>query len=115
MILDFEKNIFFINGKVINDQQNFDINKLKHICKLHFPNYNNDICKFIDDFYSFYNEGKSEYDYTIDIEHIAFWLDVKKEHLKRLLESNFVKNQDYIETTNQMIPDRWFKAQSKMI
>lgn len=23
--------------------------------------------------------------------------------------------QDYIETTNQMIPDRWFKAQSKMI
>ena len=23
--------------------------------------------------------------------------------------------QDYIETTNQMIPDRWFKAQSKMV
>lgn len=54
--------------------------------------------KFIDDFYSFYNEGKNEYDFAIDIENIAFWLDVKKEHLKRLLESNFAKNQDYIET-----------------
>ena len=54
--------------------------------------------KFIDDFYSFYNEGKNEYDFTIDLQNISFWLDVKKEHLKRLLESNFVKNQDYIET-----------------
>lgn len=54
--------------------------------------------KFIDDFYSFYNEGKNEYDFTIDLQNISFWLDVKKEHLKRLLESNFIKNQDYIET-----------------
>jgi len=54
--------------------------------------------KFIDDFYSFYNEGKNEYDFTIDLQNISFWLDVKKEHLKRLLESNFVKTQDYIET-----------------
>jgi hypothetical protein len=34
--------------------------------------------RFIDDFYSFYNEGKNEYDFAIDIENIAFWLDVKK-------------------------------------
>ena len=27
--IEEKKNIFFINGKVINDQQNFDINKLK--------------------------------------------------------------------------------------
>ncbi len=53
--------------------------------------------KFIDDFYSFYNDGKNEYDFTINLDNIAFWLDVKKEHLKRLLESNFVLNQDYIE------------------
>lgn len=53
--------------------------------------------KFIDDFYSFYNESKNEYDFTIDLSNISFWLDVKKEHLKRLLESNFIKNQDYIE------------------
>ena len=53
--------------------------------------------KFIDDFYSFYNEGKNEYDFTINLDNIAFWLDVKKEHLKRLLQSNFLINQDYIE------------------
>jgi len=29
--IEEKKNIFFINGKVINDQQNFDINKLKPI------------------------------------------------------------------------------------
>lgn len=54
--------------------------------------------KFIDDFYSFYNEGQNEYDFTIDLDNIAFWLEVKKGHLKTLLENNFVKNQDYIET-----------------
>ena len=47
--------------------------------------------KFIDDFYSFYNEGKNEYDFTFDIENIAFWLDLRKDNLKRLLESNFAK------------------------
>jgi hypothetical protein len=33
---------------------------------------------FINDFYTFYDEGKSEYDYTINLELIAKWLDVKK-------------------------------------
>ena len=54
--------------------------------------------KFIDDFYSFYNEGQNEYDFTINLDNIAFWLEVQKENLKRLLEYNFVKNQDFIET-----------------
>jgi phage anti-repressor protein len=54
--------------------------------------------KFIDDFYSFYNEGKNEYDFAIDIENVAYWLDLRKDNLKRLLESNFIKNKDYIET-----------------
>ena len=54
--------------------------------------------KFIDDFYSFYNEGKNEYDFTINLDNIAFLLDVKKENIKRLLlKSNFIVNQDYIE------------------
>ena len=44
---------------------------------------------FIYDFYSFYDEGKSEYDYTINLELIAKWLDIKKGHLKDLLKSNF--------------------------
>jgi phage anti-repressor protein len=53
--------------------------------------------QFFDDFYSFYNEGKNEYDFTINLDNIAFWLDVKKDNLKRLLLSNFLINQDYIE------------------
>src|ERR1700679_2273584 len=53
---------------------------------------------FIDDFYSFYDENKNEYDFTIDLDKIAVWLEVNKGHLKRLLESNFVKDQDYVIT-----------------
>ena len=53
--------------------------------------------KFIDDFYSFYDEGKNEYDYTVDLEKLAFWLEVRKEHLKDLLVANFTEGDDYIE------------------
>ena len=52
---------------------------------------------FIDDFYSFYNEGKNEYDFTINLELICTWLNVRKDQVKRLLESNFSINHDYIE------------------
>ena len=52
--------------------------------------------KFIDDFYSFYDEGQNEYDHTIDLEKLAFWLETRKDHLKELLESNFDENDDYI-------------------
>ena len=30
--------------------------------------------KFIDDFYSFYDEGKNEYDMSIDLEKLVEWL-----------------------------------------
>ena len=53
--------------------------------------------KFIDDFYTFYDNGKNEYDFTINLELIAKWLNVRKDDLKRLLISNFTKNIDYIE------------------
>lgn len=53
--------------------------------------------KFIDDFYTFYDEKMNIYDYSIDLEIIAEWLEVRKEHLKRLLFSNFSKNEDFIE------------------
>jgi phage anti-repressor protein/predicted GIY-YIG superfamily endonuclease len=56
---------------------------------------------FINEFYTFYDEGKSEYDYTINLELIAKWLDVKKGHLKDLLKSNFILNEDYIEFKSQ--------------
>lgn len=52
--------------------------------------------KFIDDFYSFYDKNQNEYDYTIDLGKLAFWLEVRKEHLKDLLISNFNEDEDYI-------------------
>jgi len=36
---------------------------------------------FINDFYTFYDEGKNEYDYTINLELIAKWLDIRKDNL----------------------------------
>ena len=36
--------------------------------------------KFIDDFYSFYDDGKNEYDYTIDFDKLVFWLGVQTVH-----------------------------------
>lgn len=59
--------------------------------------------KFIYDFYSFYDEGKNEFDKTINIEKIAKWLNVRKDHLKRLLIDNFDDNIDYSETKIQVI------------
>lgn len=53
--------------------------------------------KFIDDFYSFYDDRKNEHDFTIKLELVANWLTVRKDHLKKLLISNFIKNTDYIE------------------
>jgi len=53
--------------------------------------------KFIDDFYSFYDDGKNEYDFTISLDLIADWLNVRKDHLKTLLISNFTENTDYIQ------------------
>ena len=58
--------------------------------------------KFIDDFYSFYDKNQNEYDYTINLNKLAFWLDIRKDNLKVLLESNFNEDEDYIlETKNQ--------------
>jgi phage anti-repressor protein len=60
--------------------------------------YTNIDHNFIEDFYVFYDENKSEYDFVINIETIAKWLNVKKFHLKELLKVNFIKDKDYIET-----------------
>ena len=52
--------------------------------------------KFIDDFYSFYDNNQNEYDYTIDLNNLAFWLEIRKDNLKVLLKSNFQEDDDYI-------------------
>jgi phage anti-repressor protein/predicted GIY-YIG superfamily endonuclease len=53
--------------------------------------------KFIDDFYTFYDDGKNEYDFTINLQLIAKWLNVRKDDLKKLLISNFIENRDYVQ------------------
>ena len=52
--------------------------------------------KFIDDFYSFYDNHQNEYDYTIDLNNLAFWLEIRKDNLKVLLQSNFNEDDDYV-------------------
>jgi superfamily II DNA or RNA helicase/phage anti-repressor protein len=82
-----------INNNVLID--NNKINFIKHI--KNSENIDEDFYKFINDFYSFYDEGKNEYDKTIDLEKIAKWLNVRKDHIKRLLIDNFDDNIDYDE------------------
>ncbi len=53
---------------------------------------------FINDMYSFYDDAKNEYDFSIDLDKMAKWLEIRKDNLKRLLEANFSENQDYIQT-----------------
>ncbi len=36
----------------------------------------------ITDFYSFYDEGKNEYDFTVNLDKLVDWLKVQKGHLK---------------------------------
>ncbi len=50
---------------------------------------------FIDDFYSFYNENNDN-NFIIDLDKLVFWLETRKHHLKELLESNFIENEDFI-------------------
>ena len=59
--------------------------------------------KFIDDFYSFYDEGKNEYDKTINLENISKWLLVRKDNLKKLLIDNFEDGKDYNEIKEKFI------------
>ena len=54
--------------------------------------------KFIKDFFFIAKENYIETDIIIDFNLICEWLDVRKEHLKRILISNFEENYDYTET-----------------
>ena len=52
---------------------------------------------FIDMMFTNYHDKHNENDYRINLELIAKWLNVRKDDLKKLLVSNFIKNRDYIE------------------
>ena len=83
-----------VNKNITTDNNITKANLLKYI-------ENNNILidfdyNFIDDFYSFYDKNQNEYDYTIELNKLAYWLENKKYHLMRLVESNFIENKDYI-------------------
>jgi phage anti-repressor protein len=59
--------------------------------------------KFIDDFYSFHDDKKSEYDKTINLNNISKWLNVRKDNLKKLLIDNFEDGKDYNEFKEKTI------------
>ena len=81
-------NNIWINKKYIA----YDIMKITDFLKRHSLISSD----FIDDFYSFYDEGQNEYDYVIDLEKLSNWMSIQKSHLKRLLEDNFEEDEDYM-------------------
>lgn len=58
--------------------------------------------KFIDEYYSFYTDNDNQTDYIIDLNKLAYWLNVNKSDLKKLLIENFEENEDYIIETNKL-------------
>jgi len=49
---------------------------------------------FIDDFFSLY-DSKNKYNFSINIEVIAKWFDMRKDTIKATLKESYVKNIDY--------------------
>jgi len=82
---------------MIDNKNEYVIDKYNNKVKDFIKKYSNIPSEFIDNFYSFYDEGKNEYDFTINLDLVAKWLDVRKDVLKKLLISNFIKNTDYNE------------------
>jgi hypothetical protein len=50
--------------------------------------------KFIDDFFGLY-DSKDKYNFSINIEAIAKWFDIRKGHIKDTLVEGYTKNIDY--------------------
>ena len=51
--------------------------------------------KFIDDFFSQYDENTNDTDFVIDFDNIAKWLLLRKDSLKRTLVETYRKDIDY--------------------
>lgn len=51
--------------------------------------------KFIDDFYGLYKPG-DKYNFCIDLQVVANWLETKKGNVKKTLIASYIENKDYI-------------------
>ncbi len=49
---------------------------------------------FIDDFFGLY-ESKDKYNFSINIDIIAKWFEMRKDHIKKTLTESYIKNIDY--------------------
>ena len=49
---------------------------------------------FIDDFFSLY-DSHDKYNFSIDIDIIAKWFEMRKDHIKKTLKESYIKNIDY--------------------
>jgi phage anti-repressor protein len=58
--------------------------------------YSNVPNKFIDDFFNITGEDYNPYDFSIDFDIVAEWLEADKNNLKVTLKRNFSRNIDYI-------------------
>ena len=57
--------------------------------------------EFIDDFFNLY-DAKDKYNFSIDIEIIAKWFKLRKDHIKKTLKESYIKNIDYTITKNDL-------------
>ena len=62
-----------------------------------YTKINND---FIDDFFGLYNT-KDKYNFSINIESIAKWFNMRKDHIKKTLRESYVENLNYIIIKNK--------------
>ena len=91
----------FINNRIeehneIQINNNLNQNSNNESLIMYLKN-NSDVNEnFIDFYFIFYNNNDTN-NFIINLDNVAFWLEVQKGHIKTLLNSNFVINQDYIE------------------
>ena len=94
----------FINNRIeetnniqINNQLNNHSNQNSNNESLimYLKNNSNINETFIDNIYKFSNENTTNF--IINLDNVAFWLEIRKDNIKTLLNSNFIINQDYIE------------------
>ena len=57
-----------------------------------FSSINN---KFIDDFFSLYDENTHDNDFVVNIDAISIWLLLRKDSIKKTLSETYRKNIDY--------------------
>ncbi len=57
--------------------------------------------KFIEDFFSLYNNDTTSADFVIDLDKISKWLDANKANIKRTLLKTYTEKIDYIITTDK--------------